>query len=122
MSKHKDDRAYLWDMLEASRMACEFVQDKSFHFFLSDPLLQSGVERKLEIIGEAANRVSSDMKEKYSSIPWNIIIGQRHVLVHDYDEINYERIWNVCQKDLPVLIENLEVLLPKLTEECEDQK
>ncbi|RJP20209.1 MAG: DUF86 domain-containing protein [Candidatus Omnitrophota bacterium] len=120
MRKHKEDRSYLWDMLEASRSACSFVKDKSIHQFLSDKLLRSAVERQLEIIGEAAIHLSVELKQNHPHIPWKVIIGQRHVLAHDYDEIKYERLWSVCQKDIPALIEQLEPLFPQQPEESKE--
>jgi len=120
MPKHKDDRSYLWDMLEASRSARQFVQGKSFHEFLQNEILRLAVERKLEIVGEAARHISEEIKHNRPNIPWKIIIGQRHVIVHDYDEIKYERLWNVCQKNLPALIGQLELLLSQLPDAGDD--
>ena len=117
MPRHKDDRSYLWDMLEASHSVRNFVEGKSFHEFLQNEILRLAVERKLEIIGEAARHLSEELKQNCPNIPWKVIIGQRHVLVHDYDDIKYERLWNVCQKDLPRLIEQLEQLFSQFPEE-----
>jgi len=119
MPKRKDDRSYVWDMLESSRTVRKFISGKSFHEFLQDEILRLAVERKLEIIGEAASHLPPELTKNHPNIPWKVIIGQRHVLAHDYDEIRYERLWNVCQKDLPILIEQLEALLLQLTRENE---
>ena len=66
----------------------------------------------MEIIGEAANRISDSFQKKHSEIPWKSIIGQRNILIHEYGEIKDERIWAVVTKHIPELIQFLELLIP----------
>lgn len=68
------DTSYLWDMLDAARAVREFVNLRSFQDYLNDHMLRSAVERHLEIIGEAARRVSSEYHEAHPEIPWSRII------------------------------------------------
>jgi uncharacterized protein with HEPN domain len=75
-------------------------------------MLRGAVERHLEIIGEAANKVSEAFRQAHPEIPWRQMIAQRHVLVHEYGEIKHERIWQVATVHLPGLIAGLEPLLP----------
>lgn len=82
--------------------------------YLADENLRLAVERRIEIIGEAARRISEGFKLAHPEVPWRQIIGQRNVLIHDYDEIEHERIWNLAARDIPVLIAHLEPLLPPL--------
>jgi uncharacterized protein with HEPN domain len=77
------DPAYLWDMLDAARSVLQFVGEKTFDEYLDHPVIQAAAERKIEIIGEAARRVSEEFKKSHSEIPWRRIIGQRHILAHE---------------------------------------
>jgi len=82
-------------------------------------LLQSAVERQLEILGEAARRMSDNFRQAHPEIPWSDIIGQRNVIAHQYEEIRQERIWSVVTSDIPTLITQLEPLIPPLPPEIE---
>lgn len=106
------DAAHLWDMLEAARSAVRFVSDKTFSEYRDDEILQAALERKIEIIGEAARRVSVDFKGSHHEIPWRQIIAQRNVIVHEYGEVDHSLIWNVIHENLPALIVTLERLVP----------
>ena len=75
----------MWDAAKAIQ---EFISGKTFHHYEHDRMLRGAVERHLEIIGEAANRVSIDFQTKHPEIPWRRIIAQRHVIAHEYGEIN----------------------------------
>jgi uncharacterized protein with HEPN domain len=77
-----------------------------------DEVLQSAVERKLEIIGEAARNVSEAFQEKHPEIPWRGIISQRHFLAHEYGEVRQEKLWRVATVRIPELIAVLDPLLP----------
>lgn len=112
MSVPKDDRVYLWDMLTAARAVVDFTRGRTLADYESDLLLRSAVERQIEIIGEAARRVSKEFQEAHSEIPWRPIQAQRHVLAHDYGEIKHERVWRVAETHVPELIVWLEPLVP----------
>lgn len=104
------DKAYLWDMLDASRAIAEFIKGKRSKEYLTDRMLRGAVERHLEIIGEAAKRVSEAFQKTHSEIPWKPIIAQRNVLAHEYGEIRHDRVWTVCVEHIPKLICQLESL------------
>jgi uncharacterized protein with HEPN domain len=112
MQPEDADNAYLWDMLDAAKAVQEFVAGKSFNDYLEDRMLRGAVERHVEIIGEAANKVSQSFQEEHAEIPWRSIIGQRHVLAHEYGEIKHELMWNVINDHLPELTDKLEKLIP----------
>jgi uncharacterized protein with HEPN domain len=112
MQPEKRDPAYVWDMLQAAKEARDFVQGATFHRYQSDKMMRRAVERQIQTIGEAAARISKPFREKHAEIPWNLIIGQRNVLVHDYGEILDERIFRVATEKIPELIAVLEKLLP----------
>lgn len=106
------DAAYLWDIVETSRAVREFTTDVKAHEYLADRKLQMAIERAIEIIGEAARRVSDSFKSDHPEIPWRQIMAQRHVIAHEYGEIRQERLWLVATRDVPNLVEQLEPLLP----------
>jgi uncharacterized protein with HEPN domain len=69
------------------------------------------VERSVGIIGEAANRVSTDFRAKYPEVPWRKAAAQGHVLVHEYGDVNQTLLWSLIADHLPRLISQLEVIL-----------
>ena len=103
--------AYLWDMLDAARTILQFTSGLKMDPYLKDRKLQLAVERLIEILGEAANRVSKDFQQNHPEIPWRKIVGQRNVIAHEYGEIKQERIWAVVSSNIPGLIEKLEPLV-----------
>lgn len=77
----------------------------------ADHVLELALTRLLEIIGEAANRVSEDMQQQHPEIPWRQITGLRHRLIHGYDAVDLDILWDIVQYDLPPLIATLEEIL-----------
>jgi uncharacterized protein with HEPN domain len=108
MPLESSDQAFLWDMWDAAKAIQEFVSGETFHDYTHNRMLRGAVERHLEIIGEAANRVSNEFQTKHSEIPWRRIIAQRHVIAHEYGEIKHELIWKVATVYVPELIGQLE--------------
>ena len=102
------DMARLWDMLDAARTAIVFTGGLRSEDFLEDRKTRNAVERNLEIIGEAARRVSTETRDSVPDIPWRSMIGLRNVLAHEYGEIRYEIPWAVVQDRLGPLIRRLE--------------
>jgi uncharacterized protein with HEPN domain len=116
MSPEEADRAYLWDMLDAARHVEGFAKDLSYDAYMSDPMRRMAVERGLELLGEAARRVSASFRDSHSEIPWRSLIGLRNVLAHDYGEIEHDRLWEIATRDAVALIRQLEPLVPKESE------
>jgi len=106
------DDAYLLDMLLAARKVQNFAQDVSWEQFQSDELIQNAVMRQVQIIGEAARKVSLQYQQAHPEIPWQGIIGMRNRLIHEYFRIIPERVWDVVEKDMPELIRLIEPLVP----------
>ncbi len=106
------DDAYLLDMLLATRKVQQFTRGVAWNQFRGDELLQNAVMRLIQIIGEAARKVSPEFKQAHPEIPWQGIIGMRNRLVHDYFRIESSRVWEVIEKDLPALIPLIEPLIP----------
>ncbi len=104
------DKAYLWDMADAVGAVLGFIEGRHFNDLLSDRMFRSAVERNLEIVGEAARRVSSETRDALTDIPWKSIIGLRNVLAHEYDQVRHEVLWRICRNELPLLIRQLEAI------------
>ena len=106
------DLAYLLDIVQAARLAVDYVKDASRDEFLRDVRLQDSGIRRIEIIGEAARRVSSVTQESHPDIAWAEMIGMRNFLIHDYGAVDMEVVWDTVQHSLPDLIKQLEPIVP----------
>lgn len=112
MLPNERDAAYLWDMVDAAKTVLEFTSGVKYHQYEKDRKLQLAVERSIEIIGEAARRVSKEFQAAHPTIPWRGLIGQRNVLAHEYGDIKHERMWVVVVERIPELITILGPLVP----------
>lgn len=106
------DEAYLLDMLIAAREAQDFSKGLTWEEFQRSSLHQHAIAKTLETIGEAARKVSDEMKAAHPEIPGRDIIALRHRIAHDYFHLDLVRIWQIVQEDVPVLIQLLEPLVP----------
>lgn len=114
MRHDRGDAAYLLDMLESAQAVHRYVGGKSKATFMADDLLRDAVERRIEIIGDAARFVSDAVKASHIQIPWRKIMGTRHVLAHDYGEVDAEIVWPIATVYVPELIGQLTPLIPAL--------
>jgi uncharacterized protein with HEPN domain len=96
------------DILEASRLAMSYVEGVSREAFMQNTQLQDAVIRRIEIIGEAARRVSFQTQDAYREIPWKAMIGMRNLMIHDYDDVDLDIVWNTVIRELPRLLNLLE--------------
>ena len=117
MSKDKDLRAYIWDIISAAQSIQRILDGKTFTDFATNEVIRLAVERNIEIMGEAANRIPLEFQKRHSYIEWRGMIGQRNILIHNDDEIQYQRIWITCQREIPTLIDQLGILLNELDQE-----
>ncbi len=106
------DKAYLWDMLDAALAIDEFVGGKTIEDYRTNRMLRAAVERQVEIIGEAARRISESTRHAHPEVPWRGIVGQRNVLAHEYDAVLDEAIWSIASKRIPELIRTLSAFVP----------
>lgn len=104
------DPAYLEHMLEAIARVRRYVGRKRRAAFLGDPLLQDAVMRNIEVIGEAAGRVSAQFAAAHPTVPWRKITGMRHRLIHGYVHVNLDMVWDVVAGDLATLEKQLRAL------------
>ena len=121
MPHEPQDIGFLWDMLDAARAVREFVAGCSFDDYAADRKLRGAVERHIEIIGEAAGKVSRAFREAHPEIPWKQIIAQRHVLAHKYGEIEDPLLWRVATRHIPDLITAPELLVPPTPKDADGQ-
>ena len=105
------DQVYLLDILEAARLAVSYVQGVQVDDFLVNTQLQDSVIRRIEIIGEAARRVSEQTKAAHPDLPWREMVGMRNLMIHEYDDVDLWAVWETVQNDLPGLIARLTPLV-----------
>jgi uncharacterized protein with HEPN domain len=106
------DEVYLLDILDAAKLALEYVRGKTRDEFLADVQLQDAVIRRLAIIGEAAKRVSVATRESLPGLPWRQMAGMRNIIVHEYDDVDLSVVWDAVTRDLPPLVSELAQRLP----------
>jgi uncharacterized protein with HEPN domain len=117
MQPESRDAVYLWDMVDAARTAQAIAKETIYDQFLTDRIKRLAMERAIQIIGEAAHRVSDSFKQAHPEIPWASIVAQRNMIVHQYARIDYERIWQVATDHASQLISQIEPLLPPIDED-----
>ena len=100
MRERIKDNERLNHIIESIDYIFEFTQGYSYEDFVSNKMLKFAVIKNLEIIGEASNLITNDLKDKNPEIEWDLIIGLRHILVHDYYQISDSIIWNTITEDL----------------------
>jgi uncharacterized protein with HEPN domain len=112
MEADERDAGYLWDMREAVRDCIDFVKQATYEEFVADKMMHSAVERRLEILGEAASRVSEVFQSAHPEIPWKELKGLRVVLAHRYDDLDLSQLWRAAKMHSQELLPKLEALLP----------
>lgn len=117
MQPDQRDASYLWDMLEAAKWVIDSTHGVSLDEYSQNRMLYLAVERAIQIIGEAANRVSPAFQRTHPEIPWRQIVAQRNVLVHEYGDVEHALVWDLVQRHLPILVDHLASLIPPLPQE-----
>lgn len=112
MTQH-EDQVRLRHMLDYSQKAVAMIQGRSRADLDNDEMLCLALTRAVEVIGEAATRVSQASQQRHGQVPWPEIIGLRNRLVHGYHAVDLDILWDIVQQDLPPLMEQLEAILQK---------
>lgn len=115
------DDANLLDMLIWARRAGTYGCQLDETTFCADPLVQDATIRCLEVIGEAAGRVSDEFRNRHSEIPWAKIIGMRNRLAHEYAQVDLSEVWRTATQDCPRLAAGLEPLVPDASDSIPDE-
>jgi uncharacterized protein with HEPN domain len=110
------DKSSLIDILNACQSIGRFIENKTKLDFYDDEMMQEAVMRKIEIIGEASNRVSDEIKNRFTDLPWHKMRAMRNILIHMYDELDLEMIWDTAANNIPMLKNRLTEIIPLLDE------
>ena len=109
MSK-RESRLLIEDILDSGHKILDYTKSLSFEDFLRDSKTVDAVIRNFEIIGEAANRLPDEFKDKNTNIDWHRIRGFRNRIVHDYFGIDYEIVWQIKESFLPTTLELISLI------------
>lgn len=108
------DAEYLIDILESAKLVLVYVKEKTKEDFFNDSQCQDAVIRRLEIIGEAARRISDKTRSQFPDMPWKDMIGMRNFMIHEYDDVDLFMVWETVQTDMPLLINVVENIIQTL--------
>ncbi len=107
----RDRLLILGQMLDHAREAADLARGHTRADLESDRLLNLALQRLLEIVGEAANRMPREDRDQCPEIPWSEIVALRNRLIHGYDVVDLDILWQITSEDLPALVARLEALL-----------
>ena len=107
---HADDRVRLRHMVEAAESALQFIAGRQRPDLDDDRMLLFALVRAIEILGEAASRISDETRATHPGIPWRAIIGMRNRLIHAYFSVNTAIVWQTVTQEIPVLLLQLRTL------------
>jgi uncharacterized protein with HEPN domain len=110
----KDNNLYLGHMLDMSRKAMSLIAGKTREDYDHDETLRLALTHLLQVIGEAAGRLSRDFCDSQPQVPWSAIVGMRHKVVHDYMDVDEDIVWDTVQEELPPLVVELEKIVTPL--------
>lgn len=108
------DEVNLFDILNSAQLIMTHVEGITREEFFRDVVLQDFVIRRIEIMGESVSRLSPEFRERNPTIPWKKIKGMRDVMIHRYDDVDINLVWDSVQKSIPQLIKDVELLIPPL--------
>jgi uncharacterized protein with HEPN domain len=113
MAEPNKTQARLEHMLEACLAIESFVSGLSYEQFESNQLVLSATIRQLEVIGEASRNLDPSFTKRYPDIPWRKLVGLRNVLIHEYFDVFYDKVWEVATQDVPELTKSLVQILQR---------
>lgn len=105
------DDVVLQDIVNAARLAKDFIQGFEKEGFIDDWKTRSAVLYQITVIGEAVKRLSNEFRAKHNEIPWALIAGMRDNLIHGYDLVDWDEVWKTSTVDVPDLLDKIESYL-----------
>lgn len=115
------DAAYLYDIVRAAEDIAKFLNGISYAQYRGDAMRQAAVERKFEVIGEAARKLSETFTDAHPEIPTSKIIGMRNIIAHRYYTVDHEIVWRVASVEVPAIAKTISSLIPPLPEDPEPE-
>jgi uncharacterized protein with HEPN domain len=109
----RDFKVFLKDILQAIERIEKYAGSLSFEGFCENQLVQDGVVRNLEIIGEAVKHLPKDVQKKYPTVEWKKIAGLRDILIHAYFGVDRDIVWDVVINKIPELKGQISLILKK---------
>jgi uncharacterized protein with HEPN domain len=106
-----DEAVYLHHILDAIFYIESYAKNLNHEEFMKNHLVQDGVIRQLEIVGEAVKSISDKTRIRYNNIPWKDLAGMRDVLIHQYFGVDLKEVWITIQNDIPMLKENIQKII-----------
>jgi uncharacterized protein with HEPN domain len=106
------DMGVLKHIVQAAHLVLEFQQGLDWERFTTDVKTQSAIIHQLFIMGEAVKRLSESFRLQHPEIPWSKIVPMREKLIHNYDNLNLQEVWDTAATDIPVMLPQIEPLLP----------
>ena len=107
----RDDQFYLRHILDAIGKIETYLEGQTYESFCENDMMIDAVVRELEIVGEATNNLSEQMREIHPEIPWRDAIDMRNFLIHEYFGVRTHVVWDTCKSDIPVLKNFIEAAL-----------
>ena len=111
MKSKLGDRQRLLHILEAIEEIQTYTENTDLDTFLDNSMMRFACVKQIEIIGEAANSITTETRSTFTELEWKQIIGMRHVLVHEYFGVDFDLIWQVIIDDLPQLKEKVKIII-----------
>ncbi len=106
-----EDRIRVQHIVDEASEVQKYTDNISFEEFVQDGKTARAVIRSIEVIGEAASKISADFRNEHIEIPWNKIIGMRNRLIHVYFDIDYNVVWQTVKENLPPLVQQLYAIM-----------
>ncbi len=110
------DKSSLIDIINSCESIERFIRNKTKSDFYDDEMMQEAVIRKIEIIGEASNRISEELKNRFTDLPWKKMKAMRNIMIHMYDELELEIVWDTANNDISRLRNRLKEIVPLIQE------
>jgi len=107
------DDASLLDIARAAHLIQTFIMGMAKDDFLADQKTQSAVLHQLTVLGEAVKRLSGTFRDQHPILPWTLMSGMRDHLIHGYDTVDLDEVWNTVRQDIPEVLNKITPLLPQ---------